>query len=223
MTYLKLDVPHEHSLKPDQAQRCSMNGILKSALFVAVAALFLTSSTAFSQEIGPSLQGATRPSSSAGQSMQNTQDILAGQDTGSADAYATTVAYVSQFYPLWFTYYQSKVDSLIGTSNLMVGSDRVTPLYHFVVAINYDTLYSGVYSTFPPNPSSSPSHPIRITSHSRSWFWTPTAPRSRPKSRCKPQAPMPLPDPTSPARFRKELPAFPCPSTIPPYTSGWSN
>lgn len=165
MTYRKLDVPHGHSLKRGQAQRSSVNGILKSVLFVAVAALFFTSSTAFSQEIGSALHGTTRPSSSAEPSVQKTQDILAGQDTGSADAYATTVAYVSHFYPLWFTYYQSKVDSLIGTSNLLVGSDRVTPLYHFVVAINYDTLYSGVYLnlstepvvvTFPSNPDNVP-------------------------------------------------------------------
>ena len=85
------------------------------------------------------------------------------QDTSASEAYTTTIDYVTRFYPLWFTFYQSQVDGLLGTSNLLVGSDRVTPLYHFVVAINYDTLYSGVYMnltaeplvvTFPPNPES---------------------------------------------------------------------
>jgi hypothetical protein len=89
----------------------------------------------------------------------NAQSPSSGQDTSASDAYTTTVDYVTRFYPLWFTFYQSQVDGLIGTSNLLVGSDRVTPLYHFVVAINYDTLYAGVYMnltaeplvvTFPP-------------------------------------------------------------------------
>jgi hypothetical protein len=95
----------------------------------------------------------------------NAQSPPSAQDTSSSEAYATTVDYVTRFYPLWFTFYQSQVDGLLGTSNLMVGSDRVTPLYHFVVAINYDTLYSGVYMnlaaepvvvTFPPNPENAP-------------------------------------------------------------------
>jgi hypothetical protein len=93
------------------------------------------------------------------------QSPPSAQDTSAAEAYTTTIDYVTRFYPLWFTFYQSQVDGLLGTSNQMVGSDRVTPLYHFVVAINYDTLYSGVYMnltaepvvvTFPPNPENAP-------------------------------------------------------------------
>ena len=50
----------------------------------------------------------------------------------------TTVAYVVQFYPLWFTYYQSQ----LAHSNRLVGPIRVSPIYHYVVAINVDTLYA---------------------------------------------------------------------------------
>ena len=52
-------------------------------------------------------------------------------------AYATTVAYVEQFYPLWFTYEQSSRAPI----NRLAGPDRISPLYHEVVAINDDTLY----------------------------------------------------------------------------------
>src|SRR5215831_8202889 len=44
----------------------------------------------------------------------------------------TTVAYVVQFYPLWFTYYQT----LLAKPNRLVGPDRISPIYHYVVAIN---------------------------------------------------------------------------------------
>src|ERR1700741_4905743 len=50
----------------------------------------------------------------------------------------TTVAYVVQFYPLWFTYYQS----LVPTPNRLAGPNRISPIYHYVVAINVDTLYA---------------------------------------------------------------------------------
>jgi len=57
------------------------------------------------------------------------------------EAYATTVAYVSEFYPLWFTYGQSRHAS----HNRLVGPDRVTALYQTVVAINVDTLYASTF------------------------------------------------------------------------------
>jgi hypothetical protein len=55
----------------------------------------------------------------------------------------TTVAYVVQFYPLWFTYYQSQL--AISSRNHLVGPDRISPIYHYVVAINVDTLYASSY------------------------------------------------------------------------------
>jgi hypothetical protein len=55
----------------------------------------------------------------------------------------TTVAYVVQFYPLWFTYYQSQLAIL--NRNKLVGPNRISPIYHYVVAINVDTLYASSY------------------------------------------------------------------------------
>lgn len=43
-----------------------------------------------------------------------------------------------EFYPLWFTYYQS----LYSSRNRLVGPDRISSLYQIVVAINDDTLYA---------------------------------------------------------------------------------
>ncbi len=62
-----------------------------------------------------------------------------------SDAYTTTVAYVEQFYPLWFTYYQFRFGAPLGATNAWVADKEVTPLYHFCVAINDDTLYTSVY------------------------------------------------------------------------------
>jgi hypothetical protein len=53
----------------------------------------------------------------------------------------TTVAYVVQFYPLWFTYYQS----LLASPNRLAGPNRISPIYHYVVAINVDTLYASSF------------------------------------------------------------------------------
>jgi hypothetical protein len=78
-------------------------------------------------------------------SLAGAQEVAARQPdvqrNGQNEAYATTVAYVSQFYPLWFTYYQSKFAS----HNRLVGPDRVSPLYQIVVAINVDTLYASTF------------------------------------------------------------------------------
>ncbi len=63
------------------------------------------------------------------------------QATGGDRAFAATVAYVTQFYPLWFTYYQSRFAS----HNRLVGPARVTPVYQTVVAINVDTLYASTF------------------------------------------------------------------------------
>jgi hypothetical protein len=63
------------------------------------------------------------------------------QPNSQTSAFATTVAYVVQFYPLWFTSYQSR----FGTPNCLVGPDRISPLYQSVVAINDDTLYASTF------------------------------------------------------------------------------
>lgn len=51
--------------------------------------------------------------------------------------FATTVDYVVQFYPLWFTFYQGAQ----AVGNRLAGPDRMTPVFHAVVAPNDDTLY----------------------------------------------------------------------------------
>ena len=53
------------------------------------------------------------------------------------DPYATTLAYVTTFYPRWFTHIQSS----FAACNQLVGPDHISPIYHVVVAINDDTLY----------------------------------------------------------------------------------
>ncbi len=57
------------------------------------------------------------------------------------DPVTTTLNYVAQFYPLWFTYYQSQFAS----TNRLVGPNRISPLYQIVVAINNDTLYASTF------------------------------------------------------------------------------
>jgi hypothetical protein len=72
-------------------------------------------------------------------------DAIAGnsQIVSQLSAFDTTVAYVVQFYPLWFTYYQTLLASR--SSNHLVGTDRISPIYHYVVAINVDTLYASTF------------------------------------------------------------------------------
>src|ERR1700744_1692521 len=48
---------------------------------------------------------------------------------------STTTQYVEEFYPLWFTYYQSQYTNV----NQLAGPDTITPAYQIVVAINDDT------------------------------------------------------------------------------------
>ena len=59
--------------------------------------------------------------------------------------YPMTEAYVETFYPLWFTFYQTTLASIIGSTNTLVGPDRITPIYQSVVAINDDTLYASTF------------------------------------------------------------------------------
>ncbi len=57
------------------------------------------------------------------------------------DAFTTTRDYVSQFYPLWFTYYQTS----FGSPNRLAGPNKISPIYHYVVAINNDTIYASSF------------------------------------------------------------------------------
>jgi hypothetical protein len=70
-------------------------------------------------------------------------DAIAGNAgiVSQLSSFNTTLAYVVQFYPLWFTYYQS----LLPSPNRLAGPNRISPIYHYVVAINVDTLYASSY------------------------------------------------------------------------------
>jgi hypothetical protein len=69
-------------------------------------------------------------------------DAIAGNAAivSQLNPFNTTVAYVAQFYPLWFSYYQSVVGG-----NRLTGSDRISPLFHYIVAVNVDTVYAGIF------------------------------------------------------------------------------
>ena len=71
----------------------------------------------------------------AGTSHGSRRSVAAERLRG-GEAYQTTVRYVTQFYPLLFTYQQAK------SFNQFIGPEEVTPLYHGVVAINVDTIYA---------------------------------------------------------------------------------
>jgi Protein of unknown function (DUF1254) len=79
-------------------------------------------------------------------------DAIAGnaQAVSQLSPFNTTVAYVAQFYPLWFTYYQR----LLGTpnTNRLIGPDRVSPIYHYAVAVNVDTLYASSFLNLSAEP-----------------------------------------------------------------------
>jgi hypothetical protein len=79
-------------------------------------------------------------------------DAIAGnaEIVSQLSIFDTTVAYVAQFYPLWFTYYQSRLGNR--SRNQLVGPDRVSPIYHYVVAINVDTLYVSSYLNLTTQP-----------------------------------------------------------------------
>lgn len=57
---------------------------------------------------------------------------------GTSAAFTIAMNYVLQFYPLWFSYHQFRNSK----ANRLVGPDRISPIYHSVVAINDDTLYA---------------------------------------------------------------------------------
>src|ERR1700752_4511723 len=59
-------------------------------------------------------------------------DVIAGnpEAVSRLSPFDTTVAYVVQFYPLWFTYYQALLAS--SNRNHLVGPNRISPIYHSV-------------------------------------------------------------------------------------------
>jgi hypothetical protein len=107
--------------------------------------------------------------SSAGMAQSVDPDAIAGnaEIVSQLSTFDTTVAYVAQFYPLWFTYYQSRLTS--HNRNNLVGSDRISPIFHYVVAINVDTLYVSGYLNLTAQPvivTIPPAPPFPATSYS---------------------------------------------------------
>ncbi|MGR2752814.1 DUF1214 domain-containing protein [Agromyces arachidis] len=59
---------------------------------------------------------------------------------GGKDVVSTTENYVTTFYPIWFTHFQTQI--LPVPANMLIGPDEISPVYQAVVAINDDTLYA---------------------------------------------------------------------------------
>jgi hypothetical protein len=70
------------------------------------------------------------------------------QENRAQSVFDTTVSYVVQFYPLWFTHFQS----LFSSKNRLIGPDRISHIYQAVVAINDDTLYASTILTLETEP-----------------------------------------------------------------------
>ena len=126
------------------------------------------------------------------------------------DVFETTVRYVEQFYPLWFTYYQT----LFAKPNRLVGPDKISPIYHYVVAINDDTLYVSCFLDLSREPviltipDSSPdlSYSVLMLDPYGIKFFNPSSHRPRPgRLRCTAAA--------STEHFLPRLPRSSCLST----------
>jgi hypothetical protein len=64
---------------------------------------------------------------------------LASSQSAGTDPFNTAYNYVVTFYPRWFTYLQA------AHLNRLLGPERISPIYHAVVAINDDTLYASAF------------------------------------------------------------------------------
>ena len=78
-----------------------------------------------------------------------TAAVAQTQSTKGDGAYQTAVDYVTNFYPLWFTYYQSSK----AVPDQLVGPETVSPLYQVVVAVNVDTLYASGFLDLSAQPA----------------------------------------------------------------------
>ena len=118
----------------------------RTRLHIVVLALFAVA-------LGNTSRASAQTFGDALSSPRTAQDSLAQDASPTSDAFGTTVRYLEHFYPLWFTNNQSLVATLSATVNSMVAPSKVSPLYGFVVASNYDTLYAGVYLDLTAQPT----------------------------------------------------------------------
>jgi len=63
-----------------------------------------------------------------------------GGNNGGKDIASTTENYLTTFYPIWFTHFQTA--ELPVPVNHFIGPNEISPVYQAVVAINDDTLYA---------------------------------------------------------------------------------
>jgi hypothetical protein len=83
-------------------------------------------------------------SSSWGQSAQSAERSVAAQEgqQDPAGAFATTVAYVIQFFPLWMTSQFGQIAAANGMENALSGPDRISPAFKLIAAPSSDTIYA---------------------------------------------------------------------------------
>ena len=88
-----------------------------------------------------SVQAVASDSTNCSQKPQPRQARPVNHHLPTADPYQTAYNYLVTFYPRWFTWEQGSG----GPCNILVGPDRVSPIYQSVVAINVDTLYASAF------------------------------------------------------------------------------
>jgi len=126
---------------------------MKFRLSIAVLLLCLLSTVALAQSPLRLLPSGTIPPAGNTPCNQDTAPQSAPANVSArhvtpADAYSTAFAYLTTFYPRWFTYYQAA-----GPCNRIVGPVRVSPLYQSVVAINDDTFYASAFVAVKKEPT----------------------------------------------------------------------
>ena len=107
-----------------------------------VLAVWTVSGSQKSTGLSQKALGAAEHPSGAGERPSGTCNI-----TPPPDAFQTTKQYVETFYPLWFTNNQAHPSDY----NVLIGPERVSPLYHSVVMINDDTVYCSAFLNVNPN------------------------------------------------------------------------
>ena len=72
-----------------------------------------------------------------------------------ATAAQTTEQYVIRFWPRWTTYTQQQLFARAAAPNAvaLVGPNKISPLYNFIVAINNDTVYCGGFENLASGPA----------------------------------------------------------------------
>ncbi len=82
------------------------------------------------------------------------QRVSAAQATAAqATAAQTAEQYVIRFWPRWTTYLQQQIFARAAGAVALVGPNKISPLYNFIVAINNDTVYCGGFENLAGGPA----------------------------------------------------------------------